>query len=242
MEIQYQQRDLVGIVGGMGPLASTAFLSTLYDFTLEGVEQEAGRFILYSDPTVPDRTEAFLGHRDEIVFEMFVEILRALQRLQVQKIVVCCITLHYLLPRLPWELRQPIISLLDPIFIALQEKREPHLFLCTNATLQLRLFQSHPLWESCSGYIVLPQEKDQQAIHALIYHLKAGKDVGLASTMVRDLLDTYHVDAFVAGCTEFHLLSRYLVSTPNDERSYNCIDPLTIIARQLSRMPCQEGK
>jgi aspartate racemase len=234
MNLQNHQRDLVGIIGGMGPLASTAFLSTLYDLTLENVEQDAGRFILYSDPIVPDRTEAFLSHHDEIVLEPFVEILHSLNRLHVEKIVVCCITLHYLFPRLPADLHKPIISLIDPIFVALQKTRGHHLLLCTNATFQLNIFQNHPLWESCSDYIILPQERDQRAIHEVIYHLKAGKDVSIAATMVRELLNKYKLSSFIAGCTEFHLLSRYLVSTHNSQHPYSCIDPLTIIAHQLA--------
>jgi aspartate racemase len=233
MKLQNHQRKLIGIVGGMGPLASTAFLSTLYDFTLGGVEQEAGRFILYSDPLVPDRSEAFLAHRDDIVLEPFVEILRSLQRQRVAKIVVCCITLHYLLPRLPEDLQHLIISLIDPVFVTLQKKRERHLLLCTNATLQLGIFQKHPLWERCSDFILLPRERDQQEIHALIYQLKARQDVSTASAMVRELLDKYEVDDYIAGCTEFHLLSRYLVSAQNCPRPYRSIDPLTVVAHDL---------
>lgn len=235
MILQRQPRDVIGIVGGMGPRASTAFLSTLYDFTLDGVEQNAGRFILFSDPTIPDRTEAFLGHHDEIVLEPFVEILSSLQRLQVAKIVVCCITLHYLLPRLPAHLQKHIFSLVDTIFAALEETRERHLLLCTRATLQLRLFQDHPQWERCAHSIILPQEQDQEAIHELIYQLKMGGDIATAATTVQALLGKYKVDSFIAGCTEFHLVTRHFMTAYNCQQPYHCIDPLAIIARELAK-------
>jgi len=57
----------LGIVGGMGPLASAAFLSTLYELTVDGAEQSAPACILLSNPAVPDRTESVLGGRGEAV-------------------------------------------------------------------------------------------------------------------------------------------------------------------------------
>ncbi|GCF09958.1 aspartate/glutamate racemase family protein [Dictyobacter arantiisoli] len=235
MNSQHYPRDLIGIVGGMGPLASSAFLSTLYDGTQWDVEQDAGRYILYSDPSIPDRSEAFLGHRDEIVLAPFVEILHALKCLHVTKIVVCCITLHYLFPCLSTDLRELVISLIDVIFAALEETREHHLLLCTNATLQLRIFQNHQLWERYSDYILLPRESDQQTIHALIYHLKSGGDIRIATEAIQELLDKYHTGSFIAGCTEFHLLSQCSATITDQRPAYRCIDPLTIIANGLAK-------
>lgn len=229
------QQELIGIVGGMGPLASTAFLSTLYELTVGEIEQQAGRFILYSDPVIPDRTEAFLAQRDDIIIAPFIHILQNLNKLHVRRIIVCCITLHHILPRLPEDLRVMIVSLLDVILSTVQQKQERQLLLCTNATLQLRLFQRHPLWEECADAIVLPCEQDQQTIHSLIYHLKAGGNVSLVAAKVQELLYKYGATSFIAGCTEFHLLSRYLEAFYGDQPPFGGIDPLMTIAQELTR-------
>src|SRR5207249_6442174 len=96
---------LWGILGGMGPLASTEFLNTIYRLSLEragkegkdGKEQDMARVILVSDPSVPDRTEAIVTRRDKP--EQFEEVKRRLKQslemlnaMQADRIVIPCIT------------------------------------------------------------------------------------------------------------------------------------------------------
>lgn len=233
MQINEQHRPLVGIVGGMGPLASTAFLSTIYELTCDEIEQHSGRLILYSDPTIPDRTEAFLNQRESSVYEPFVRILRSLERLHVKKIVVCCVTLHYLFPALPLELRELLISLVDTTFTTLQRRTGKYLLFCTAATLQLGIFQHHPQWKNYKDMILIPDESDQCKIHTLIYQLKAHQHVEEVAAALEPILAKYNVDAFIAGCTEAHLLSRYMRSL-QVERRYHYLDPLMIIAQEIA--------
>ena len=49
---------LLGILGGMGPLASAEFLKTIYEYGTRDLEQRSPACILYSDPTFPDRTSS----------------------------------------------------------------------------------------------------------------------------------------------------------------------------------------
>ena len=59
---------ILGILGGMGPLASAEFLRTVYDLNITHPEQDSPSCVLLSDPTVPDRTQAILdGSTDEIL-------------------------------------------------------------------------------------------------------------------------------------------------------------------------------
>ena len=53
-------KQVLGVLGGMGGLASAEFVKTVYEISGEGVEQEqAGPVVLmYSDPAFPDRTAA----------------------------------------------------------------------------------------------------------------------------------------------------------------------------------------
>lgn len=235
MQVDKQRRALIGIVGGMGPLASTAFLSTIYEMTSEHGEQCAGRLVLYSDPTIPDRTEAFLHDQEALVYEPFVEILKALHHMNVPKVVVCCITIHYLFPNLPFELKQNIVSLVDTIFSALKDKPGKYLLLCTKATMQLKIFQNHPLWKSFAASLILPDDDDQDEVHSMIYRLKENDDVASVIPGLENLLRKYQVNSFIAGCTEIHLISRYLMQYYHYQKKYDCIDPLMILAEEVAK-------
>ena len=64
----HSDRPIIGIVGGMGALASAEFVKTIYEFSADRREQDSPIVMLSSDPTFPDRTEMLLrGARDVLL-------------------------------------------------------------------------------------------------------------------------------------------------------------------------------
>ena len=66
---EFSKTDVIGVLGGMGPMASAEFLKTVYTCCRGEVEQEFPVVMVYSDPTIPDRTSAFRAGRDNEVLE-----------------------------------------------------------------------------------------------------------------------------------------------------------------------------
>lgn len=225
-------KTTLGIVGGLGPFGSAEFLKTIYECGLNGVEQDSPFVVMSSDPSFPDRTEAFLrGEHDELL-KRLVRVLRQLSEMGASKIVICCITIHYLLPLLPPDLRARVVSLLDVIIDQVAQTRKRHLLICSKGTLRLGLFQNHSHWSLVKDRVVLPEDEDQEAIHyEIIYRIKRKPDVQQFIPRLESLLAKYEVDSFIAGCTEVHLLAKHFLSSI---RSYGCIDPLVIIAKELA--------
>src|SRR5437016_7913293 len=103
-----RKKTLWGILGGMGPLSSAEFLATIYRFSLAEAasEQEMSRVILISDPDIPDRTEAIIKlaqmqpKQYETVKNRLKEQLEALWAMNVDRIVIACVTAHFFLPYL----------------------------------------------------------------------------------------------------------------------------------------------
>ena len=204
-------KETLGIVGGMGPLASAEFLKTIYDFNIGAVEQESPVCILYSDPTVPDRTEEIFNGTEEVLLAHLVKALDTLCRLGADKIAIACITIHYLLPRVPASLREKVISLIDLIFDEVLATGERHLLLCTSGTRKAGIFQNHHRWELIRPQIVFANEDDQQFVHDLILKIKTNQINDSLWPRFDDLSKRYRVDSFIAGCTEFHLLVKRLI-------------------------------
>lgn len=225
MTANHVQPGALGVVGGMGPLASAEFLKTIYEIAIAGREQEAPIVFLYSDPTVPDRTQSLLNGSRTVLLDNLVSALTRLHAMGAARTLICCVTIHSVVPQLPEDLRLRLISLLDVIYANLQRTRERHLLVCSNGTRKLGLFQEHPSWQSLRDYIVLPDDDDQDEVHKMIYRVKQGSEVAGAVPYVETLLRKYQVNSFIAGCTEMHLLAR---------RFANCIDPLTIVAKELA--------
>lgn len=220
----------IGIVGGLGPLASAEFLKTIYECSAGEREQESP-IVMYSDPTVPDRTEELLNQGAGVLLDRLIKSLKQLTDLGVGRIVICCITIHCLLPSVPRQYRERVISLLDVIFNTLSQTEKSHLLLCTIGTRRLGIFESHPLWRELRRRVVLPDERDQKLIHYdLIYRAKKNGDPGELVPILKALLSKYDVDSFIAGCTEIHLLTKQM-SKPGSDHNYSCIDPLIVLAK-----------
>jgi aspartate racemase len=222
-----------GVVGGIGPLASAEFLKTIYEFGLHDREQNSPTVILYSDPSFPDRTTAFLKGDDDVLLAQLRRVIDELCEMKVVRIVLCCITIHYLLPRLSPDLRSRIWSLLDVVADRLAADDREYLLLCSSGTRRFKLFENHPQWPLFKDRLVLPNAEDQDRIHhELIYPIKLNADVSTQFPLLELMLEKYRVNAFVAGCSEIHLLGKRYAASGNGRDV--CLDPLTIVAREIA--------
>ncbi len=225
-------RQGLGILGGMGPLASAEFITTIYEYSCASLEQEMPRCILYSDPTIPDRTEAIRHNQPDPVVNHLQHALTQLARHDVARIVMTCITAHYFLPYIPPELRAQMISLVDIILDSVVSAQVPYLMFCTNGTRQVEIFQHASRWSEAAPFIVLPADDDQHAIHQLLYRVKQGESGPERLADVEQLLAKYHVRGLIAGCTEMHLLTKQLAA----RGGYQIADPLLTIAQTLPHL------
>jgi len=210
-------------------MASAEFLKTVYEYGIGENEQDAPVVFMYSDPTFPDRTDAFLAGESELLLARLTGALQCLADAGASRFVICCMTIHHLLPSLPLHLSARVVSLLDVIFGNLERESRRHLLICSNGTRRLELFENHPQWERYKSQIVLPNDDDQNKIHReLIYPIKKNPDFSRLKLLLETLLERYEVDSFIAGCSEIHVLAKHVAG-------YGCLDPLTIIAREWNK-------
>ncbi|HEV2147850.1 MAG TPA: aspartate/glutamate racemase family protein [Longimicrobiaceae bacterium] len=232
-------RGMLGVLGGMGPLASAEFLRTLYDDNGHEEEQGLPAVVVYSDPAIPDRTSHFLRGEEEAVLGPLAAALRRLREAGSTRIVICCFTAHHLVPRLPDDLRPLVWSLVEEALAGVARcggRREDgaplrYLMVCSTGARRLGLFHGHPLWPEVEDRVVWPDEEDQDRVHAHLYRLKHSTDARPLAELVREMMVRYGADAFVAGCSEVHMVARHLSACAPDVR---CVDPMGRIARQLA--------
>lgn len=234
-----EERPLLGIVGGMGPLASAELLATLYRLDPPEREQDAPRCVLLSDPAFPDRTEAILQGDTAELSRRLAEAVASLVELGAARVVVACFTAHRVLPELPAELRAQVISLVDLVIEELlpapMEPMGPPrswVLLATAGSYRGRVFVGHPRWPEVAGRVELLEERDQEALHGALYRLKRGEPPAAALGLVRQLRERYGTAGAIFGCTELHLLQRHLAE---DDRA-GVVDPLLTLARRCDEI------
>lgn len=226
---------ILGVLGGMGGLASAEFVKTIYELSGDVAkrEQDAPVVLMYSDPAFPDRTEAFLRGETAPLLNRLIEALDLLFDMGASRAVICCMTIHYLLPQLPGAVRERIISLTDVIFSAVEALEKKHLVIGSTGTIKLELLERHPRWEQARSYLVFPSDDEQRQLHDLIYEVKRNRNLLEARSFIETLMVRHRVDSFVAACSEIHLLAKQFAPSGQQQRGYGCIDPLAIIARQV---------
>jgi aspartate racemase len=224
---------ILGVVGGLGPLASAELLCTLYRLHLEAAEQEAPRCLLISDPTFPDRTEALLAGRDEELVAPLTHALESLFELGARRAVIACMTIHAILPRVAAPLRNRVISLVDLVYSEMATATGPCLLLATTGTRKAQIFERHERWPEVADALIAPDPRDQEELHSWIYRLKRCAPPEDCLRWIAGLHGKYGAEALVFGCTELHLLQR-----PAAAERLGCrvIDPLWTIARDVRRL------
>jgi aspartate racemase len=217
----------------MGPLASAAFVRTIYANYRGRAEQEAPIVLLYSNPKVGDRTKTFLSGGDyRALLDELETGLSSLVQQGATELVMCCVTAHYLFDKIALPLRTRLVSLLDVIFQEIQNTHQRCLLACTTGTRRLELFQKHPSWKLVKQRVCLPTDSEQEKLHDCIYAVKRNHDTQELAELLRSVSRAHAVDAVIAGCTELHLLSKACAGPNVLNQEVSIIDPLVAIAAE----------
>jgi aspartate racemase len=221
-------------LGGLGPRASAEFVQTIYSFARDRKEQDLPSVIMLSDPGYPDRSDAFMaGQTDELLARLTAD-LSLLAQAGAGMLIICCVTMHYLFDLLPADLRSKVFSLVDAAIEEIDTTNGKYLMLCSNGTRKLGVFEQRSKWARIGDRVILPSSADQNQIHKLIYAIKAGEAMGPSLNRLKTILDGYETRSIIAGCTEFHILVRYLKRSRTRDPQFHIIDPLTTAARFIN--------
>jgi aspartate racemase len=219
---------IIGILGGMGPEATVDFYREIIRLTPAKRDQEHLQVLIYSNPTIPDRTRAILEGTDDPL-PALIQSARILETAGAGILAIPCNTAHYFYARLQANLRIPVLHMIDQTLLYLRE-HYPEAgsvgLLASQGTVLSGIYASVFGRE---GIEVLTSDAlEQQRVHAAIEDIKAG----VPPTQVRAIFDSavqslLHrgARAIILGCTEiplaFHL----------DPPSYPCLNPTKLLAQ-----------
>ena len=134
---------ILGVLGGMGPLASAQFMARLTLLTPAARDQDHIPAVLWSDPRVPDRTAAQAGTGPDPL-PALVRGLRALEGAGCGAIAIPCNTAHGWIDGMRAATTLPILHIVDAAIADLRRAGIPPGpvgVMGTAATLAMRLYQ-----------------------------------------------------------------------------------------------------
>jgi aspartate racemase len=231
---------VIGILGGMGPAATADFYTKLVATTPGSSDQDHLRTVIWSDPTIPDRTEALLGDGPDPT-PWLLNGGRVLREAGATVIAIPCNTAHAFVPRIADHVGLPIVHMIGEVARHLGTM-SPRIhtagLLATTGTVRAGLYQE---WLGRFGIrLVLPDDVGQSRyVMTAIRAVKAGArdDATTTALLARAAqgLTEQGAQAVIAGCTEIPLgLPAEVVDVP-------LVDPSLILAHALVRRATTEG-
>lgn len=112
--------EIIGILGGMGPAATADFYAKLVAITPGSSDQDHLRTVIWSDPTIPDRTEALLGGGPDPT-PWLLDGSRVLREAGATVIAIPCNTAHAFVPRIADRVGLPIVHMIGEVARHLSE-------------------------------------------------------------------------------------------------------------------------
>ncbi len=196
---------VLGVLGGMGPLASAEFLKILAENVPASRDQDHPRVIYLSDPKIPDRSDAIL-HGKEDPTPYLKEDLLKLVEWGSDLLAVPCNTAHYFIESFATDLPVPLVSIVEAsVKLASEVSQDGSWLLSTKATWKSGIYVQVA---KIHGYpLLLPSEQIMDDTQSVIRLVKAGM-VERAGKLLKSILNDLWRKRdlpFIAACTELPL-------------------------------------
>lgn len=225
----------IGIIGGMGPLATVDLFAKIVKRTKALTDQEHIPILIDNNTRVPDRTAAILEGGADPVPELVRSALR-LEAMGADALLMACNTAHYFADEIRKFARIPLLHLIEE---AAKEAKARGLqcvgLLATEGTCRTGIYDR--AFEAQGVRLLKPPAALEAHVMDIIYKgVKAGAAMypldGIRETL--DELKGRGAQSFVLGCTELPLaFELYGIEAPT-------IDPTEVLARSAIRFAGKE--
>lgn len=197
---------ILGILGGMGPMAGVNFAEILLRLSLAKKDQGHLPFLLSNACQIPDRNAFLMGESNLSPAEALVTEALRLQNAGADRIAIPCNTAHVFLSEIRKAVTVPVLDMIELTVEQVRRRGEPTVgLLATEGTCYRSLYVT--ALQKSGIVCLLPDRPEQQKINRLIAGIKAGRAVDADSfRSVYRSLRRAGASSVILGCTELSLL------------------------------------
>ena len=220
------QSKTLGIIGGLGPMATARFLELTVRMTEASRDQDHLEAILLESPSIPDRTAYILDRSNPSPLPPIVALAKKLESLGAGCLAIPCITSHYFYDEFSAAVSVPFLNILRETAAHLKENGVSSAgVLATTGTVQAGLFQ-RALAEQGIRCLTPDEEHQAMVMHVIYSNVKAGLPV--EQELLRQAaasLRRQGAQCLILGCTELSLANE------GCGLGAGCLDALDVLAR-----------
>ena len=197
--------QMVGVLGGVGPMATVYFMEMLLKMTDAQKDQDHLDMLVSNHATIPDRTAYILGRSQTSPLEPMVADARMLEEAGCGFVVLPCNTAHYFFEAIQQAIHIPLLNIIRET-VAACRRRDPALeqigVMATEGTVVSDTYGMECARQGLR--CVYPSPEMQARVNGIIYdRVKAGRDVPREEFLsVVEHLRERGCGAVALGCTE----------------------------------------
>ena len=211
----------VGVLGGLGPMASVYFYEMVVNMTDAKTDQEHVDMIITNRATTPDRTAFIVGESDEDPSKVLIDDAKKLENYGVDFIAMTCNTAHYFYNKIANSINIPMLNIVE----ATNHKKLG--ILATTGNIKTNLYQ-----DMCEKYeieyMILDENRQSQVMDIIYNDIKSGKSADMNKfNSIVEYLKENNCDGVILGCTELSILKN-----DNNLDGHFYIDSLEMLARE----------
>lgn len=221
---------LLGVLGGMGPLATVDFLTKLIEETGAERDEDHVPVVVYSVPQIPSRPAAIIAGGESPLPAMAAGV-QSLERAGATAIAIACNTAHYWYDALALEARVPILHIADATLDAMSaDGRLPRSagLIATKGTIAAGFFQERLASRGIACVLNSEEEQDTLVLPAIAQvkrHALAPAHALAIEACER--LVARGAEKIILGCTEIPPALEYRAHA----LSARCVDPTRALAQ-----------
>lgn len=213
-------KDILGIIGGLGPQASSYFYDMITNRIVAEKDQDHLDIVLLSHSSIPDRTQYILDNTKEDPYPYLLEDIKILEKLGAKMVVIPCNTSCYFYERLQSQTSVIINNMVEDTVLYVKNKNIKKVaIMATDGTIKSSLYQN-----ACKKFGIeceIPTADIQEQIMKIIYdYVKTGKDINIYDW--NNIIKSFSSEVVILGCTELSYLKKILKL---DEKF---VDPLEV--------------
>ena len=222
----------LGVLGGVGPLATIYFADLVVKMTDAKTDQEHIAMVILNHGSIPDRTDYILDNTKPNPLPVMAADAKKLQAADCDFIVIPCNTAHYFYDEIQKNVSIPIINIIEET-VKYAIETVPNLktlgVLATEGTIKSEAYRK--ITDKYGIECKIPDEDDQQSLMNIIYgEVKAGKEVDIFEFMrIVGNMRKQGCEAVVLGCTELSIINKDFELSKKDKR---IIDSMEVLARR----------
>lgn len=213
----------LGVIGGMGPLATVSFYERVVLNTLAKCDNEHIDMVVLSHASMPDRTKCIIENRGGEFLEVIKKDFKILEDIGVEAVAIPCNTSHYFFDEFKKFTGLRIINMIEETILEVKKRGiEKIAVFGTLGTLNSKVYEKYANHHCLLVKEVSPEDK--QAVMDIIYDIKETNC--LDGRRFVDILSRYCDDETVGiiACTELSLL--------DIPRDINTIDALDVLVKR----------